>query len=172
MITDLNKIVKEWSYRVNDGKPNPNNSTHLYHLSEILIENQWPYEVIDELLQNLNEVDIVQKKQSDGSYGSSYTVKKHNPDRGQKLIKKDASPEDVKKIEKDKETKDKEPRKKKPDYEPDFDSSPEEIANKLGGGEFEETSSEKAKKDLIENRKGALSKKRTGKGGSTTTQRE
>ena len=172
MITDLNKIVKEWSYRVNDGKPNPNNSTHLYHLSEILIENQWPFEVIDELLQNLNEVDIVQKKQSDGSYGSSYTVKKHNPDRGQKLIKKDASPEDVKKIEKDKETKDKEPKKKKPDYEPDFDSSPEEIANKLGGGEFEETSSEKAKKDLIENRKGALSKKRTGKGGSTTTQRE
>ena len=69
MITDLNKIVKEWSYRVNDGKPNPNNSTHLYHLSEILNENKWTFEVIDELLQNLNEVDIVQKKQSDGSYG-------------------------------------------------------------------------------------------------------
>jgi hypothetical protein len=55
MITDLNKIVKEWAYRVNDGKPNPKNSTHLYHLSEILIENKWPVEVIDELLQNLNE---------------------------------------------------------------------------------------------------------------------
>ncbi len=40
MITDLNKIAKEWSYRVNDGKPNPNNSTHLYHLSEILISYQ------------------------------------------------------------------------------------------------------------------------------------
>ena len=49
MITDLNKIVKEWSYRVDDGKPNPNNSTHLYHLSEILIENKWTFEVIDEL---------------------------------------------------------------------------------------------------------------------------
>jgi hypothetical protein len=55
MITDLNKIVKEWSYRVNDGKPNPNNSTHLYHLSEILIENKWPFEVIDEFIHNLNE---------------------------------------------------------------------------------------------------------------------
>ena len=55
MITDLNKIVKEWAYRVNDGKPNPKNSTHLYHLSEILIENKWTFEVIDELLQNLNE---------------------------------------------------------------------------------------------------------------------
>ena len=56
MITDFNKIVKEWGYRVKDGKPNPNNSTHLYHLTEILIEYKWPFQVIDELLQNLNEV--------------------------------------------------------------------------------------------------------------------
>ncbi len=54
-------------------------------------------------LQNLNEIDIVQKKQADGSYGSSYTVKKHNPDRGQKLIKKDASKDDIEKVKKDKE---------------------------------------------------------------------
>jgi len=57
MITDLNVIVKEWAYRVHDGKPNPNNSAHLYHLSEILIENKWPLSVIDELLQNLKEGD-------------------------------------------------------------------------------------------------------------------
>ena len=62
MITDFNKIVKEWAYRVDDGKPNPNNSTHLYHLSEILIENKWPFEVIDELLQNLNEQDSEREK--------------------------------------------------------------------------------------------------------------
>ena len=55
MITDLNVIVKEWAYRVHDGKPDPNNSAHLYHLSEILIEYKWPFEVIDEILQNLNE---------------------------------------------------------------------------------------------------------------------
>ena len=57
MITDLNVIVKEWAYRVHDGKPDPNKSAHLYHLSEILIENKWPSSVIDELLQNLNEDD-------------------------------------------------------------------------------------------------------------------
>ena len=57
MITDLNKIVKEWSYRVDDGQPNPKKSTHLYHLSEILIEYKWPLQVIDELLQNLKEGD-------------------------------------------------------------------------------------------------------------------
>ena len=57
MITDLNVIVKEWAYRVHDGKPNPNNSAHLYQLSEILIENKWPLRAIDALLQNLKEVD-------------------------------------------------------------------------------------------------------------------
>jgi len=56
MIIAFDKIVKEWGYRVKDGKPNPNNSTHLYHLTEILFEYKWPFQVIDELLQNLNEV--------------------------------------------------------------------------------------------------------------------
>ena len=117
MITDLNVIVKEWAYRVHDGKPNPNNSAHLYQLSELLIENKWPLSVIDELLQNLKEVDIVQKKQADGSYGSSYTVKKHNPDRGQKLIKKDASKDDIKNVEKGKEPSDDKDKKQKPEKE-------------------------------------------------------
>tara|TARA_Y100000031_G_C8229445_1_gene390134 strand:+ start:63 stop:2129 length:2067 start_codon:yes stop_codon:yes gene_type:complete len=57
MITNLNVIVKEWAYRVHDGKPDPNNSAHLYQLSEILIENKWPLSVIDVLLQNLKEGD-------------------------------------------------------------------------------------------------------------------
>ena len=101
MITDLNVIVKEWAYRVHDGKPDPNKVAHLYHLSEILIENKWPLIVINELIQNLNEDDIVKKKQPDGSYGSPYTVKKHNPDRGQELVKKNASEDDIEKIDKD-----------------------------------------------------------------------
>ena len=103
MIKNLNEIVKEWAYRVDNGQPNPKKSTHLYHLSEILIEYKWPFEVIEELLQNLNEDDIVKKKQPDGSYGSPYTVKNHNPDRGQELVKKDASPEDIKSVEKGEE---------------------------------------------------------------------
>ena len=62
MTTDFKKIVKEWGYRVDDGKPNPNNSAHLYHLSQILIENKWPFKVIDELLQNLTEQDSEREK--------------------------------------------------------------------------------------------------------------
>jgi len=114
LIKNLNEILKEWAYRVDNGQPNPKNSAHLYHLSEILIEYKWPFEVIDELLQNLNEDDIVKKKQSDGSYGSSYTVKNHNPDRGQELVKKDASEDDIEKIKKDEdEPEEKKPKKKK-----------------------------------------------------------
>ena len=55
MITDLNVILKEWAYRVDNGKPNPKNGSHIYHLKEILIENKWPFIVIDKLLYNLTE---------------------------------------------------------------------------------------------------------------------
>ena len=114
MIKNLNEILKEWAYRVDNGQPNPKKSTHLYHLSEILIEYKWPFEVIEELLQNLTEDDIVKKKQPDGSYGSSYTVKNHNPDRGQELVKKNASKDDIEKIDKvEDEPEEEKPKKKK-----------------------------------------------------------
>ena len=57
MIKNLNEILKEWAYRIDDGQPNPKKSAHLYHLSEILIEYKWPFEVIEELLDNLNKVE-------------------------------------------------------------------------------------------------------------------
>ena len=62
MITDLNVILKEWAYRVDNGKPNPKNGSHIYHLKEILIENKWPFIVIDKLLYNLNEQDSEREK--------------------------------------------------------------------------------------------------------------
>ena len=52
MIPNWNKILKEWSYRV--GVIKPNNSRHLYHLNKILEERGWPYEVIHEIIENLN----------------------------------------------------------------------------------------------------------------------
>ena len=62
MIKNLNEILKEWAYRVDDGQPNPKNSAHLYHLSEILIEYKWPFEVIYELLDNIeNGKDILKE---------------------------------------------------------------------------------------------------------------
>ena len=58
MITDIKVILKEWAYRVDNGKPNPKNGSHIYHLKEILIENKWPFSVIDELLYNLTEEEV------------------------------------------------------------------------------------------------------------------
>jgi len=100
MITDFDKIVKEWSYRVHNSKPNPQNSTHQYQLTQILVEYGWPYQAIDELIQNLNEIDIVKNKKS----GNVYPVRTHNPDT-QDLIKKDASKDDIEKVKKDKDDK-------------------------------------------------------------------
>ena len=67
MIPNWNKILKEWSYRV--GVIKPNNSRHLYHLNKILEERGWPYEVIHEVIENLNEVDddkVIKYKDKDG----------------------------------------------------------------------------------------------------------
>ena len=125
-------------------------------------------------MSNLTEKDLVRKKQDDGSYGSAYLVKKHNPEKGQELIKKDASEEDKEKVQKKKT----QPKKqttttqKKPDYDIDINASEEEIAKKTGGGKFLKTNEQEAKKQNDENSKEVLSRNRKGKGGTDTTQRE
>ena len=95
----IEKILKDWKKRVGSNL-NYKNTDHLFELGSMLTEQGWDSETIGILIENLKEIDIVRKKQPDGSFGSAYTVKKHNPDRGQKLIKKDASPEDLEKVDK------------------------------------------------------------------------
>ena len=51
MIPNLQKILKEWSYRV--GVVKPTNTKHLEDLKDILIEEGWSYEVTNEFIQNL-----------------------------------------------------------------------------------------------------------------------
>ena len=100
MITDFQSIVDEWSYRV--GIIDLKDTKHLYHLNQILYEHGWTQDVIDEISQNLTEDDIVKNKKS----GNTYVVKTHNPDT-QDLVKKDASPEDIKKVDKGEEPEEK-----------------------------------------------------------------
>ena len=118
MITDLNQILVEWAYRTNDGKPDVKSNAKLLTLEGVLKDFGWSREARAELLNTLMEVDIVRKKQPDGSMGSSYTVKKHNPEKGQVLVKKNASDDDVakvtkKKVDKEKDKGEKEPKDKK-----------------------------------------------------------
>jgi len=95
----IEKILKDWKKRVGNNL-NYKNTDHLFELGSMLTEQGWDSEAIGILIENLKEIDIVRKKQPDGSFGSAYTVKKHNPDRGQQLVKKDASPEDLEKVDK------------------------------------------------------------------------
>ena len=101
-------ILIEWGYRVHNGQPNPKDTNHLHHLSQILYENGWPYEVIDGLMQNLLEVDIVKNKDS----GNVYPVQTHNPDT-QDLVTKDASDDEIEKVKKGEKPSDDKPKKKK-----------------------------------------------------------
>ena len=51
MIPNLQKILKEWSYRV--GAIKPRDKKHLHQLTEILKEEGWPFTVVNEIVQNL-----------------------------------------------------------------------------------------------------------------------
>ena len=114
MITDLNEILVEWSYRTSDGKPDVKNNAKLIILETVLKDFGWSREARAELLNTLMEVDIVRKKQPDGSMGSSYTVQKHNPEKGQVLVTKNASDDDVAKVTKGKVDKEKDKGEEKP----------------------------------------------------------
>ena len=97
----INKILVEWSYRVDNGMPNPKNPLHLVQLEETLNELRLPRKVSEKLLQNLRTIkerDIVKNKKS----GNTYDVQKHNPDT-QDLVKKDASDAEIEKVKQDKE---------------------------------------------------------------------
>ena len=115
MITDLNEILVEWSYRTSDGKPDVKNSAKLIILESVLNDFGWSREARAELLGTLMEADIVTKI---GGSGSPYTVKNFNKEK-HKLVKKNASDDEIAKVT-----------KKKVDKEKTKDDS-EDIASKL-----------------------------------------
>ena len=122
MITDLNEILVEWSYRTSDGKPDVKNSAKLIILESVLNDFGWSREARAELLGTLMETDIVKNKDS----GNIYTVQNVNKDK-HVLVKKDASDAEIAKVTKkkvDKEKGGKEPedkQKEKIDYWSDLD---------------------------------------------------
>ena len=73
MIPNWNKILKEWSYRV--GVIKPNNVKHLEDLKDILIEEGWSYEVTNEFIENLNEIDFKNQDAFD-AYNKKHKMRK------------------------------------------------------------------------------------------------
>ena len=54
MIPNIEKILKEWSYRV--GVIKPNDESPLFQLHRILVNEGWPLGAINEFIDNLNEI--------------------------------------------------------------------------------------------------------------------
>jgi len=98
MITDLNKILVEWAYRVSDGKPDVKSKAKLLILESVLNDFGWPSNARFELLNTLMEADIVKNKKT----GNVYTVKNFNKDKHQ-IVKKNASKDDIARVNKAKE---------------------------------------------------------------------
>ena len=113
MITDINKILVEWAYRTNDGKPDAKNKAKLLTLESVLSDFGWSREARAELLNTLiKEDDIVKNRKT----GNVYTVKNVNKDKHQ-LIKKNASKDDIKNVkDKDDEEKSKDSDEKKTNW--------------------------------------------------------
>ena len=51
----INKILKEWSYRVDEGMPNPKNEGHLWSLRSMLLEWGWDISAVNQLVYILRE---------------------------------------------------------------------------------------------------------------------
>mgnify|MGYP001366692346 CR=1 FL=1 len=151
MITDLNEILVEWSYRTSDGKPDVKNSAKLIILESVLNDFGWSREARAELLNTLMEVDIVRKKQPDGSMGSSYTVQKHNPEKGQVLVTKNASDDAVAKVTKGKVDKEKDDKEKEEKPKDKLVNQDHEITDKqlnMTKSEAKAQAKSKEKKDV------------------------
>jgi len=151
MITDLNEILVEWSYRTSDGKPDVKNNAKLIILETVLKDFGWSREARAELLNTLMEVDIVRKKQPDGSMGSSYTVQKHNPEKGQVLVTKNASDDDVAKVTKGKVDKEKDDKEKEEKPKDKLVNQDHEITDKqlnMTKSEAKAQAKSKEKKDV------------------------
>jgi len=55
---NLNKILSEWAYRVDDGQPDVTNTDHVNHLREILYNFGLPHKFIVEYVHGLTEIDF------------------------------------------------------------------------------------------------------------------
>ena len=50
---NINSIVKEWAWRVNDGMPDPNNRDHIELLESILLSNKYDKSFVDSFIHQL-----------------------------------------------------------------------------------------------------------------------
>ena len=108
------KLVREWSWRVDTGMPDYRNPLHLVELKNLLIERRFPHQFIDGLLNNLNEQKFYARNPK-GKQISVFT----NKDNYEKAVKGGYEPVDREDAEKELGKQDEKPES------PDVDDSKE-----------------------------------------------
>jgi len=58
---DIDKIAREWAYRIKNGTPDLNNEIHLYELKKLLSEQKYPFNFVEYYLHNLRNRDKIQE---------------------------------------------------------------------------------------------------------------
>ncbi len=182
---NISKVITEWAYRLSNGTPNMGSRYDLLVLRQVLTEQGYPPEFVQEYMNNLSEDDIVKNKKS----GNQYVVQNHNPDT-QTLVTKDASAAEIEKAEAGEEEqeqpateppveKPKQVNKKFPKTAQDKQwtgDTPDDIAIKVSVLEAPEVSPISDPVDvnnrIMEYREGVFSGEIVGKGGTTTTVQE
>jgi hypothetical protein len=71
---NINKILSEWAYRVDDGQPDVTNTDHVNQLREVLYNFGLPYKFIVEYVSNLQELEFRSKKGYD-RYSSKHKIR-------------------------------------------------------------------------------------------------
>ena len=56
---NIDKILSEWAYRVDDGQPSVSNPDHIENLREILYHFEFPHKFVVEYIHQLNESELV-----------------------------------------------------------------------------------------------------------------
>ena len=124
----IDECITDWFYNHPDGyAKKPYDIQDLTILSEVLQKRSVDNKTIVEILKTLAEDDIVKNRET----GNVYTVKNHNPDT-QKLIKKNASPEEIERAKKGSE-KDAAPKDDTPEKDSELSPENEKLIKTMEG---------------------------------------
>ena len=102
---NINALIRDWAWRVNDGMPDPKNRNHIQVLEAVLKAHKYPQEFIDGYLKNLTEAEVdsetpVKYKDENGerkemAFATALKQSDGHPARIEAEKMKDEDPEDT-----------------------------------------------------------------------------
>lgn len=102
---NVNALIRDWAWRVNDGMPDPKNRNHIQVLEAVLKAHKYPQEFIDGYLKNLTEAEVdsetpVKYKDENGerkemAFATALRQSDGHPARIEAEKMKDEDPEDT-----------------------------------------------------------------------------